>query len=318
MQMDFEQKLKLAHEKIIRKKEMENRILHLQPEIIELRSKWYVLKENSEKEYADVKELEGHSVSAWLAKLTGKLDEQLERERKEANAAARELHLTETKLMDAERWIKECCVELEILREENIDEEYEMLLQEKRRAMELRQAVIPEEMQEMEAALTHLEAQLALLEEVKIAAAAAETAAKQFDDTISDAKAYMEFAGYGLRNPIEAGLKRKADKNIDAVENEFSEFVTKLKHYQDLFPALDGTEHFHIPFEYLHELCGPHSADNFSELTDLTDKMRKLWARIYESMKLLDQLEEAMQMDLHIKKEQWKQLVYDYQAEFAI
>ena len=77
--------------------------------------------------------------------------------------------------------------------------------------------------------------------------------------------------------------------------------------------ALDDTAHFHIPFEYLEDLCGPLSTDNFLELTDVAGKIRKLWARIYESLKLLDQLESSLQNSMNIKKEQWKHLVYDYQ-----
>ena len=80
--MDFERKLKTAHDRPERKKELETRIKQLPPEIAELKSKWYVLKEKAAKESADVKDLEGKSVTAWLAKLTGKLEEQLERERK--------------------------------------------------------------------------------------------------------------------------------------------------------------------------------------------------------------------------------------------
>lgn len=309
--MEFEQKLKQAHDRTVRKKKLENRILHLHPEIIELKSKIYTLKEDAAKESADVKELEGRSVSAWLAKLTGKLEEQLERERKEASAAARKLQKTEMELVRAERWLEESCAELEILKVENTDEEYETLLQEKRRAMEHGQYVIPEELQMVEAELAYLEEQYTMLKDAKLAASAAEAAAKKSDEALSNARAYMEFAGYGLRNPIEAGLKRTADKNIDAVENYSPEFVETLIRYRDLLLALDGTEHFHIPFDYLDELCGPHSSDNFSKLLENTDKMRNLWARIYESLKLLDQLESSLQSSMDIKKEEWKQLTFE-------
>lgn len=312
--MEHNNKLKTLHEKIERRMRMEEELKLLDAQSAELNSKWFTLKENFEKEVADVKELEGKSIVSLMARLSGRLEEQLEKEQREAKAAQREYETAETSLRAGKVRMAEIVSELEILREENIDEEYENLLKEKRRAMELRQAVIPEKLQEVEAELAHLQEQLNVMLEVKVVASAAETAAKQFDDMISDAKAYMEFAGGPvLRNPIEAGLKRKADKNIDAVENEFSEFVAKMKHYQDLLQALDDMEHFHIPFEYLEDLCGPHSADNFLELTDIAGKMRKLWARIYESLKLLDQLKSSLQNSMNIKTEEWKKLVYDYQ-----
>lgn len=314
--MDYNDKLKTLHEKIERRMRMEEELKLLDAQSAELNSKWFTLKENFEKEVADVKELEGKSIVSLMARLSGRLEEQLEKEQREAKTAQREYETAETSLRAGKVRMAEIVSELEILREENIDEEYENLLQEKRRAMELRQAVITEELQEVEAELAHLQEQLNVMIEVNAAALAAEAAAKQYDDVISDAKAYMEFAGGPvLRNPIEAGLKRKADKNIDAAENEFSDFVETLLHYRNLLQALDDTEHFHIPFEYLEDLCGPHSADNFLELRDLTDKMRKLWARIYESLKLLDQLKSSLQNSMNIKTEEWKKLVYDYQEE---
>ena len=311
--MEQKETLKTLHEKLDRRKLLDSEFNLLNIQIEELKANIYVLKEAAEKESADVKELEGRSIASWVARLSGRLEEQLEKEQREARTARAAYEKTETDLQAGEARLTEIAVELEILRDENIDEEYENLLQEKRRAMELRQDIIPEELQKLDVELAYLESQFALLNEAKAAAAAAETASKQLDDSISDAKAYMEFAGYGLRNPIEAGLKRKADKNIDAAETEFSDFVETLLHYRDLLLALDDTEHFHIPFEYLEDLYGPHSADNFSALTDIAGKIRKLWARIYESLKLLDQLESSLQNSMNIKKEQWKHLVYDYQ-----
>ena len=311
--MEHNNKLKTLHEKIDRRNLLDSEFNLLNIQIEELKANIYVLKEAAEQESADVKELEGRSIASWVARLSGRLEEQLEKEQREARTAQCEYKKAETSLQKGQTRLTEIKAELEILREENIDEEYENLLLEKRRAMELRQNMIPENLQKAEAELAHLETQLAVMSEAKAAAAAAETASKQLDDSISDAKAYMEFAGYGLRNPIEAGLKRKADKNIDAAETVFSDFVEILLHYRNLLLALDGAEHIQIPFEYLDELYGTHSTDNFSELTDIAVKIRKLWARIYESLKLLDQLEEVMQIDLKLKKERWKQLVYDYQ-----
>ena len=311
--MNHNDKLKTLHGKFERRNLLEEEMKLLDVQIADLKSKWFTLKENAEKEAADVKELERNSIASLMARLSGRMEEQLEKEQREARTARAAYEKTETDLQAGEARLTEIAVELEILRDENIDEEYENLLLEKRRAMELRQNMIPENLQKVEAELAYLESQFALLNEAKAAAAAAETASKQLDDSISDAKAYMEFAGYGLRNPIEAGLKRKAGKNIDIMENKSSEVVETLLHYRNLLLALDGAEHIQIPFEYLDELYGTHSADNFSELTDIAAKIRKLWARIYESLKMLDQLEEVMQIDLKLKKEQWKQLVYDYQ-----
>ena len=311
--MEHNNKLKTLHEKIDRRMLLEEEMKLLDVQIADLKSKWFTLKENAEKEAADVKELERNSIASLMAKLSGRMKEQLEIEQREASIARAAYEKAETSLQAGNVRIAEIVSELETLREENIDEEYENLLQERRRAMELCQDKIPEELQNVEAELAYLESQFALLKEVKLAAAAAETASKQLDATISDAKAYMEFAGFGLRNPIEAGLKRKADENIDIMEHKSSAVVETVLHYRNLLLALDDTAHFHIPFEYLEDLCGPLSTDNFLELTDIAGKIRKLWARIYESLKLLDQLESSLQNSMNIKKGQWKQLVYDYQ-----
>ena len=68
-----------------------------------------------------------------------------------------------------------------------------------------------------------------------------------------------------------------------------------------------------IPFNILDELRGPYCSDNSSELSDVVDKMRKLWAGIYNSLKQLEQLEEEIIREISVKKECWKQLVYAYQ-----
>ena len=311
--MDFERKLKTAHDRAERKKELETRIKQLPPEIAELKSKWYVLKEKAAKESADVKDLEGKSVTAWLAKLTGKLEEQLERERKEAKDADRELQQTTAALTNAERWLEESRRELEILQGEAVQQEYEALLQEKRRAMMLRKDEIPEELQSLEEHLAHMESQLVTLKEAQMAAIAAEAAVKKADDTLSNSKSYMEFAGGLVRNPIDAALKQKADKSLDETENFYPSLMDETVRYRDLLIQLDASEMFSIPFNILDELRGPYSSDNFYELSDVVDKMRKLWAGIYNSLKQLEQLEEEIIREISVKKECWKQLVYAYQ-----
>ena len=146
-----------------------------------------------------------------------------------------------------------------------------------------------------------------------MAAIAAEAAVKKADDTLSNSKSYMEFAGGLVRNPIDAALKQKADKSLDETENFYPSLMDETVRYRDLLIQLDASEMFSIPFNILDELRGPYSSDNFYELSDVVDKMRKLWAGIYNSLKQLEQLEEEIIREISVKKECWKQLVYAYQ-----
>lgn len=118
--MDYNDKLKTLHEKIEGRKRLEEELKLLDAQIAELNSKWFTLKENFEKEVADVKELEGKSIVSLMARLSGRLEEQLEKEQREAKTAQREYETAETSLRAGKVRMAEIVSELEILREENI------------------------------------------------------------------------------------------------------------------------------------------------------------------------------------------------------
>ena len=86
--------------------------------------------------------------------------------------------------------------------------------------------------------------------------------------------------------------------HLEQAQESSTALMEVLWSYRDILHKLDGWEQFYIPFDYLDEICTLQSTDQFVRLSDSKDKMRKLWARIYESIKLLDQRESEIRQIL--------------------
>lgn len=125
----FTNQLNVLQEKIARKSKLQDMIVSLQNERISLESEENILESACRKEQTDVNKLEGVSLSALYYSITGRKEEQMEKERREAHAAAAKHNKVCAQLRAVNQDIQRYTDELMEL--SSCESEYEHLLNEK-------------------------------------------------------------------------------------------------------------------------------------------------------------------------------------------
>lgn len=196
------------------------------------------------REQADVDRLEGRSLAAFFYNVVGKMDEKLNKERREAyearvryDAAARELRETEEELASGE-------VELEGLR--GCEARYQSALAEKARA--IREAGGPgaEELLDLETRIAALEGQRRELREAIDAGRAARDTAEEILSSLGSAETWgtLDLLGGGLISDLaKYGHLDEAQGRIETLQSQLRRFRTELADVAvvaDLQVGIDG------------------------------------------------------------------------------
>ena len=129
----FDGRLKELHRQKLQKKRLQAMELELERQRAEAAKKAAELNEIKKKEQADVDKLEGKSIKALFATLAGNKEEKLSQERQEAYAAAMKYDAALRDLQGIMRDLEHCKNELEKI--EEIEEEYELLLEERKNSI---------------------------------------------------------------------------------------------------------------------------------------------------------------------------------------
>lgn len=129
----FDGRLKELHRQKLQKKRLQAMELELERQRAEAAKKAAELNEIKKKEQADVDKLEGKSIKALFATLAGSKEEKLSQERQEAYAAAMKYDAALRDLQGIMRDLEHCKIELEKI--EEIEEEYELLLEERKNSI---------------------------------------------------------------------------------------------------------------------------------------------------------------------------------------
>lgn len=129
----FDERLKTLQADISRKKKLDAQAKDLLLQKEELEARVHILMEERNMEQYDVTELESLSFASIWAKITGTLEEKLDKEKKEALAAAAKYSACKKDLLAVKEEILRVHDELKAL--EGCEKEYEKVLFEKRKSM---------------------------------------------------------------------------------------------------------------------------------------------------------------------------------------
>ena len=129
----FDERLKELHRQKLQKKRLQAMELELERQRAEAAKKAAELNTIKKKEQLDVDKLEGKSIKALFATLAGNKEEKLSQERQEAYAAAMKHDAAQRDLQGIIRDLEHCKIELEKI--EGIEEEYELLLEERKNSI---------------------------------------------------------------------------------------------------------------------------------------------------------------------------------------
>lgn len=227
--MTLDEKLAKAKENVVRKQRLEAMLP-------ELRSQWNALVERTEalekklrKEQKDVEFFEGGSFASFFYGVTGKKEEKLAKERKEAleaavkyDVAAKELADVKCRMDESEAWLEQCG---------DCETEYETLLAEKRQEIGKRGSAELTQIMQTEQELLAIEKQALELSEAMAAGEKADALAKEVLDELDSAEGwglYDALGGGMLSTMIKYGELDGAQETIEKLQVQLREFRTEL------------------------------------------------------------------------------------------
>lgn len=240
----YDGKLRKAREQVSRYKHLQSVTEELRRQRALYRDRTRELEDAMRAEQADVDRLEGRSLAALFYGVTGRLDDKLDRERREAwearakyDAAARELRETEEELAA-------CQAELAALRD--CEARYESLLTEKAQAIKAAGGPAGAALLECEARLAALESQARELREAIEAGRAARDTADGILGSLDSA------AGWGTWDVLGGGLVADLAKHsrLDEAQGQIGQLQSQLRRFRteladvsveaDLQVSIDG------------------------------------------------------------------------------
>ena len=225
----YDEPLQKLQEQISRKGQLKRKVSELQIQYSELSARVRELNAIKLEEQADVEKLEGRSLAAFFYYITGKIDEQLSKEREEAYAArvkydsaARELAVVENDLSRYEK-------ELSGLRD--CEKEYHTVLQEKAEMVKRAGGKAGEDILKLEGQLTGLENRLRELGEAASVGSGALSITDQVLSSLDSAEGWgtWDLLGGGLISDLaKHSHLDEAQSSIEQLQIQLSRFKTEL------------------------------------------------------------------------------------------
>ena len=221
--------LSLLQAQIVYKKRLEAMMTELRSQETSLQEKVTELKEKLILEQQDVERLEGRSLAVFIYHARGKMDEMLDRERREAyatqvqyDAAIRELDAIQEDIRETEADLQDLC---------DCEDRYARKLEEKRQTIEVAGTPNAEVLLEKERALACLQEQERELEEAIDAGTAALEIISQVLSNLNSAKDWSHFdilGGKFLSDIVKHESLDEAQKNIEQLQIQLQRFNKEL------------------------------------------------------------------------------------------
>lgn len=225
----YDERLQKLQEQTARKKQLECKVSELRIRNSELFARVRELEAVKLEEQADVEKLEGRSLAAFFYYVTGKMDQQLSKEREEAYAARVKYDAAARELAAAEEDLSRYEGELSGLRD--CERQYHTVLQEKAEVLKGRGGTTAEKILKLEGRLTYLENQIRELEE---AVSVGNSALYTTDRVLSSLDSAE---GWGTWDLLGGGLIAdlakhshldEAQSSIEQLQIQLSRFKTEL------------------------------------------------------------------------------------------
>jgi len=227
--MNYDEQLKELRQKVSRKKHLEKTLNELKRQREPLAQKVAELEAAKISEQSDVERLEGRSLAAFFYNVIGKMDEQLDKERQEAYAAAvkydaalRELTMVDG---DIEHY------KAELLSLNDCEARYDKLLNEKQAALLANGGIHAEEIRSIEARISYLEGQMDEIDEAIAAGRRALNCANDVMNSLNKAENWSTFDMFS--DGIIADIAKHsnlddAQRKIEILQMELRRFKTEL------------------------------------------------------------------------------------------
>lgn len=224
--MYYDEKIKLLRQQIEKKKHKEAKLKELHTQYGALSEKAQVLSKNRLNEQADVDRLEGHSLAAFFYGVTGKMDEKLDKERKEAYAASVKYDVAARELSSVEEDIMRYEAELMELRE--CEQQYEQAVKDKLETIKSLDTPEAKKIRHAEEQIYCLEAQV---QEIQEALGAGRAALETTDEILSS---LGSAEGWGTWDLLGGGILSDIAKHshLDNAQCQIENLQVQLRRFK--------------------------------------------------------------------------------------
>ena len=304
----FDERLQQLQQQMSRRTQLSAKMESLGVQLEEQKQKVQQLQEAANSEQYDVTELESLSFASILARIGGNLEEKLNKEKKEAFAAAARYESARRELENIQADIRSLADELHGL--ETVEAEYKQILKEKQQALADGGDETAKEILELESRIAYLHSQKAELNEAYEAGSDAMDIVKSISGSLSSAGSWATwdlFGGGLLTDIIKHSHMNDAQKEIGNLQNALRRFRTELadvKIDDDLDFQMDGFTSFGdwfldgIIFDWM-ALDHIHKSEA---------QIQNTWNQIAMAISKLQDLQEALDVELREVQEQLDQL----------
>lgn len=225
----FDTQLCELQNQVLKQKHIKAQFADLQEQSVSLRKKVEELAEERQTELEDVEKLERHSLSSFFYKITGKKAEKLDKERKEAYAAAVKYDAAVRELESVERYMKKC--EMELAELTGCETRYNDCLKEKERFLKLEGGDTAKHILKLEQKIAYTKHQEKEIKEAIRAGKKALETAEKIVASLDSAKGWSTWDLLGGGMLADMGKYRELDQMqefVETLQEELHELKSEL------------------------------------------------------------------------------------------
>lgn len=222
----FDTQLCELQKQVFKQKHIKAQLLDLQEQLDSLRKRVEELAEERQLELEDVERLERHNLSSFFYKITGKKTEKLDKERKEAYAAAVKYDAAVREQESIERYMKKC--EMELAELTGCEQQYNDCLREKERFLKLEGGDAAKHILNLEKKIEYTRHQEKEIKEAVQAGKKACATAERILEFLSSARGWSTWDMLGGGMLADIGKYQELDQVQELVE-ELQEELHELK-----------------------------------------------------------------------------------------
>ena len=307
---ELNQQIEKVYKQMIRKKELECEIELITKELEVLAHQSYALKEEMEKEERDVKELEGRSFAALMGRLSGKLEEQLEKEGREFSIARNAYEKNTREYAIGEQALE--TIRMELKEYENIENLFAELIDRKRVLLTSLQKE-PLELLEKETEISQLENLILILGECQESAAVTKDIAADFSDTIGAAVAWKAITYSSVLEVFQNTGINSELKKIPLLHASIKKHKQQLERVPviTVFPEMNEilNDLKNLDSEYIEKILDLNMISGEEYVGTADKKMKELHLKLYTSVKKLEDMQNRLKEELIVQEGKWQKLV---------
>ena len=299
---NYDEQLKELRQKVSRKKHLEKSLSELKAQRGPLAQKVNDLEAIKISEQSDVERLEGRSLSAFFYNVIGKMDEQLDKERQEAYAAAVKYDAALRELNAVDSDIARFTAQLTELND--CEARYDKLLAEKQAALKARGGAYSDELSAIEARITWLEHQMDEIDEAIAAGNRAMNCAEDVMDSLTRAGNWSTFDMFSdgiIADIAKHGHLDEAQRRIEYLQVELRRFKTELADvgsiHADIQISIDGFLRF-----------ADYFFDNLFTDWAVRDKIAQSQNQVNHTMREIHGVLARLNQMMAQNQREWKQL----------